>query len=74
MTNEIEKTSVDTTRSFLSIKKMVRDIYNKQVDPNFVPRRETIMSKFFPELTDFAGNGGHHGAVAGGIKPSKFQS
>lgn len=47
MTKEIENTSNDTTRSFLSIKKMVRDIYQKQLDPNFVSRRETVHGMCF---------------------------
>jgi hypothetical protein len=42
MTNEVEKTNNETTRNFLSIKKMVRDIYNKSMDPNYIPKRETL--------------------------------
>jgi hypothetical protein len=45
MTNEIEKTTNDTTRNFLTIKKMVKDIHNKQMDPNYIPRRDTIQGK-----------------------------
>ena len=42
MTSEIDKTNTETARSFLGIKKMVKDIYNKSMDPNYVPRRDTI--------------------------------
>lgn len=58
MTNEVEKTNNETTRNFLSIKKMVRDIYNKSMDPNYIPKRETLHGA------------GNLGSLAGGRSPT----